>query len=330
MNFKFNETQQQDYFCEYYNNFDTSVINQLYNFSIEWIDGKIDGEYISYDCIISTLKEDGVFPLDKLDAAAFLSKKIIFNINNLYHNSHDKLGFRIDVFTHLGLDALIGGKHSTKGVEQMDKEVIEAVRALLEKALQDVPESDGNRSFRLVAKKVASMLGEQLSVSPALPSLPASGELELEPSQALPPLTEAPLRWADRGKLGTDELPVSAIKDPILRQKLEASPELVEELRACPPNSANRFVEIVYKARMEAGQIYRIDLVGQQKTKTNQNPKKGLDKRLVDVLDDEGLSSCLLNKFDQTSKRLDEAKKAIGNLKLSSLLSAEFRRSSSR
>lgn len=88
---------------------------------------------------------------------------------------------------------------------------------------------------------------------------------------------EAPIKWANR-----KTFVVADIKDDYTRQKLEANPELEQQIRQIP--DALTFFNLVWKPFVEAKLLYRLELAGQLKTATNPNPKRGFDKRLTDCM----------------------------------------------
>jgi hypothetical protein len=176
-----------------------------------------------------------------------------------------------------------------------DTDVIKEVRAILAQALQDVPESDGNRALRHVVKKAEFLLSQI--------SAPSRTDIISENSESINLPTElpevAPIKWADR-----KTFIVNKIEDDFTRKRLETTPNLEEQIR----QSANvkDFFSLVWHPFVMANLLYRVNLTGQKRTTSNQTPKPPLDKTLADLLwkscTKEELNIILPNKSEQVNK----------------------------
>lgn len=262
---------------------------------------------------------------EELKPLAYRVFKKLINKINLLRDSGKVIKLKDNVFVLRAVreelfNELIDKVENSKdgGLIMEDIEVIRVIKSLLDRALLEIGESPA----RLVVQEAHLIANQHLEAQAIQPDTTWVERVAKPHTNPLPPLTEAPIKWANRTTFIVDE-----IKDEHTRSKLQSNPELVQQIRECTPDKADVFVDIIYGDHIKAGLVYRLDLVGQKRTSTNPNPIKGWDKRLVDVLDEHGLSFHLPNKSDQTDKRLDEAKKAIGNQKLSSIMSAEYRRS---
>lgn len=152
---------------------------------------------------------------------------------------------------------------------------------------------------RTSSEKLSSK--QRLAVNPDLPT-------------SLPEV--APIKWSKR-KIFI----VCEIKDEYTRKRLEANPELEGQIRNAP--DALTFFNLVWKPFVDANLLFRTDLAGQKKTSTNQNPTKPLDKRLVDVLDDEKAKVLpnISDKIDQkiatrSFSDLDDIRRTGGTLQM--------------
>jgi hypothetical protein len=120
----------------------------------------------------------------------------------------------------------------------------------------------------------------------------------------------AALREALRQSAGQVTLPKKTLKlpDPVQdRGKYELWKD-----RTNKHEKPLEFLRRVWGAYIDSGVMYQIDLKGQQRTPTNQNPKKPLDKTLFDAVSkqckDEGkdLNDHLPNKSKQVDRKLAE------------------------
>lgn len=161
-----------------------------------------------------------------------------------------------------------------------DKDVIKKVQAMLAQALQDVPESDGNRALRHVVKKAVSMLNQQLQQSPPL---------QAEASNLAPSTfpDTPPLLWSNRRNFRLED-----ITDPFLKAKLEANQELEQQIRKLKPADGGlTFLDIVYGAYIQAG-------FGKKELRTT-------DKTLFDICEkSSNFGQYLPNKKMQIDKKI--------------------------
>lgn len=138
--------------------------------------------------------------------------------------------------------------------------------------------------------------------------------------------TIAPIKWADRKIFVVDE-----IKDDYIRQKLQAHPELVQQIR--DSSDGVTFFNLVWKDYVEAGVMYQSDLRGQQITKKNQHPKEPLDNSLFQIIakqcrDSQGeldINTILPNNSKKIDRELEEAN-FYNYQRLASLSATAYRR----
>jgi hypothetical protein len=176
----------------------------------------------------------------------------------------------------------------------MDREAIQAVHDMLDKALRDVPVSDGNRALRLAAEKAISMLRQQLS-TPAIQT--SAGERSAENNLPTELPTIAPIKWADGATFQVDN-----ITDDFTRRQLQENPKLEQQIRdAKASNDPVEFFKLIWKPYVDAGLLYQTDLRGSQRRESSD----GLDKRLFDV--------CRAALRDKLSKKLPTRSKKVDN-----------------
>lgn len=173
---------------------------------------------------------------------------------------------------------------------------------VLEKVQQDVPVSDGNRASALAIEKALKSLKPLLERSLNPSQMQEAGSDETTQSDDLPTKLPdvAPIKWANRKKFV-----VSEIQDEFTRNRLEKNPDLEQAIRNS--ESACDFYGLVWKPFRDAELLYRVDLVGQSRTATNQTPKLALDASLAQLMWEEckGKKDILNNLLPKISVKVD-------------------------